>query len=144
MGVGKMKKAQKVVHQVTGTQIVFCYGAKTYTQYIKNNFGLDEHISKSGVSTEIINEKENKYAIVIGIRKHKNIYSLKGLLIHELSHTVSQLMQQYGFNCDEVRSTTLQWLYQKFVPALDEILLKESIKRDKKAHKRAKDEKNSK
>ena len=86
------------------------------------DFGLNDYISKGGISTEISDDKKNIYEIVVGIKKHKNIYSLKGLLVHELSHAVTQLMKRFNFNCDEFRSYTLQWLYQEFIPTLDNIL----------------------
>ena len=128
-----MKNTIELIHQATTTKIAFCYGAKAYSKYIKAQFGIKEQIEWCGCSTELTNS--DKYEIVIGIKKYKDVYALKALLVHELSHTVSQLMEYYNFECDEFRSYTLQWLYQEIMPALDARLLKDSIKRDKKAHK---------
>ena len=128
-----IKGTMDFIHQSTGTRIVFCYGAKAYAKYIKAQFGVDEKIEWCGVSIELT--KVDEYAIVIGIRKYKDVYALKGLLIHELSHTVSQLMEYYNFKCDEFRSYTLQWLYQEIMPLLDARLLKDAVKREDKAHK---------
>ncbi len=138
----KIKNTMEFVHQSTGTRIVFCYGAKAYAEYIKAQFGVDEKIEWCGCSTELT--KVDEYAIVIGIRKYKDVYALKGLLVHELSRTVSQLMEYYNFKCDEFRGYTLQWLYQEIMPTLDARLLKDSIKREDKAHRAKKNKNHSK
>lgn len=128
-----MKNTMNIIHQTTGTPIAFCYGAKAYKKYMKKHYGLDEEIPHTACT--MILTKKNTFSLVIGTKKLENIYQLKGVITHELSHTVTELMQYYGFECDEFRSYTLQWLYQEIMPALDEKLLKDSIKRDKKAHK---------
>jgi len=127
--MAKIKNTIELIHQTTDTKITFCYGSKAYSKYIKLEFGLKEQIEWCGCSTELT--ENNKYGIVIGIKKYRDIYALKALLVHELSHTVSQLMEYYNFKCDEFRSYTLQWLYQEIMPSLDERLLKDSVKRGK-------------
>lgn len=131
------KNTISIIFQITGTRITFCYGAKAYTEYIKENFGVDSKIEWCGCSTELTNKE--KYEIVVGVRKYKDIYALKGLIVHELNHTVSQLMEYFNFNCDELRSYTLQHLYQEIMPFIDEIVIKDyDINIKKKTHKRGK------
>ena len=125
-----MKNTIELIHQITATKITFCYGAKAYSKYMQKQFGLSEQIERGAVTTIV--ENSNTYRLVVGIKEFKDIYQLKALIVHELSHTVSELMKRYGFVCDEFRSYTLQWLYQEIIPSLDAKLLKDSIKRDKK------------
>lgn len=116
------KNIISVVFQVTGTKITFCYGMKAYNRYFKENFTVDNKIEWGGCSTEVTNK--DKYEIVIGVRKYKDVYALKGLIVHELSHAVSQLMEYFNFNCDELRSYTLQYLYQEIIPFVDQRISK--------------------
>jgi len=125
----KQKNTIELIHQATTTKITFCYGAKAYSKYMKKQFGLNEYIEHGGFTTIATNN--NEYRIVIGIKEFGDIYKLKALLVHELSHTVSELMKEYGFVCDEFRSYTLQWLYQEIMPFLDKILLEERVKNEK-------------
>lgn len=121
----KIDKVMELQFQLTGTEIAFCYGNKAYSKYMKEQFNLEEHIPMGGCSTIVT--KENEFRIVIGIQEIKNKYQRNGMLIHELSHTVSQLMEEFDLRCDEVRSYTLQWMYQCITESLDK-----RIKRDKK------------
>ena len=122
-----MKNTLELMHQATTVKIAFCYGRKTYIKYMKNKYGCNEDITQGAVTTIVTNNITGNFAIVIGVRKKLDIYPLKALLVHELSHTVSELMKEYGFKCDEFRSYTLQWLYQEIMPFLDEILLKKAV-----------------
>lgn len=134
----KVKNTLELIHQATTTKITFCYGEKHYKKYLKKQYGCIEHIEQAGVTTIVRNDSTGKYAIVVGVKKFEDIYALKALIVHELSHTVNELMKEYGFMCDEFRSYTLQWLYQEIMPSLDERLLKDSMKRDEKANKNTK------
>lgn len=98
-------------------------------------FDEKDYIEHGGVCTAW--KHKNEFKIIIGIKKHTNVYAIKGLLVHELSHAVTMLFNEYNFNCDELRSYTLQWLYQTIMPSLDERLLKDAVKREDKAHKKA-------
>ena len=134
----KHKSTISIIFQITGTRITFCYGAKAYKKYIKENFNVDSEIEWCGRSAELTNKE--KYEIVVGVRKYKDIYALKGLIVHELSHTVSQLMEHFNFNDDELRSYTLQYLYQEIMPFIDEIVTKDyNISIEKKNTKGNKD-----
>lgn len=127
--INKNKNTLEIIYQLTGTKIVFCYGAKAYRKYIKENFGIDSKIVWCGCSAELTNKE--KYEIVVGVRKYKDIYALKALIVHELNHTVTQLMEYFNFNCDELRSYTLQYLYQEIMPLLDDILREDYNKKIK-------------
>ena len=106
-----------IEHQITAAKIVFCYGAKTYHKYIRKTFGVDEYIDQGGVCTAW--HYKDEFSIVIGVKKIKDEHQLKGMIMHELSHAVTQLFEEYGFKCDELRSYTLQYLYHEFMPSLD-------------------------
>ena len=119
-----MKNTIELVHQLTCTKITFCYGNKAYSKYMKEQFNEDDFISGHGRCTTAVSSTE--FRLVIGVRKIKDIYSLKSMVIHELSHAVTELMDEYNFNCDEFRSYTLQWLYCEIMPSLDAKIEKDS------------------
>ena len=112
-----IKNTLELAHQITGTQITFCYGAKAYSKYMGKEFQLVGSIPKGACTTIVTNN--STYRIVVGIRKIKDVYRLKALAVHELSHVVSELMKEYGFTCDEYRSYTLQWLHTEVMPFID-------------------------
>jgi hypothetical protein len=66
--------------------------------------GRTSILSKNGVITDLI------VFINCDILRY-NIYDLKGLLVHELSHVVTEVFNEYQFSCDEARSYMLQRLY---------------------------------
>ena len=122
------KNTMEIEHQTVNMKFVFCYGAKAYHNYIKAEFDEKDYIEQGGVCTAW--KHKGEFKIIIGVKKYKDVYVLKGLLIHELSHAVTMFFNEYNFNCDELRSYTLQWLYQTIMPSLDERLLKDAIKRE--------------
>jgi hypothetical protein len=119
-----MKNTKIITLQTTGTNIVFCYGKKEYKKYCKKRFNLINEFDSFAASTEFLNQKKVNYEIVVGVSKISDVYILKSAIVHELSHSVSQWMEYFGFNCDELRSYTLQYLYLEVMPFVDEIVLK--------------------
>lgn len=118
----KIKNTLEIIYQITGTRIVFCYGQEAYKKYAKKVFKLDMEIPYIAVSTELTLNETGELAIIIGVKELENIYTLKSAIIHELSHAVSQLMEYFGFVCDELRSYTLQYLYLEVMPFIDNIV----------------------
>ena len=113
--------------QLTQTDITFCYGRKSYEKYMSKNNYPDGYINMSAVTSIVTNNNTGKFVIVMGCLKQENIYELKGLIVHEISHAVTEWMDYYGFKCDEVRSYTMQFLYQHFMEFLDEVLVRDDI-----------------
>jgi hypothetical protein len=135
----KMKKQIKntisIQLQLTGTHITFCYTKKAYKKFCKKRFNTRSEYHHIGVSTEFLNHNNINYEIVVGVSENKDVYGLKSTVVHELSHATNQWMEYYGFNCDELRSYTLQYLYLNIVPFLDELLLKDyNVSIEKKAN----------
>jgi hypothetical protein len=118
-----LKNVLELEHQTTSAPISICYGEKVYTKYMLKHYGFNNYtIDKSAVTTILTNNRTGKYSIVVGINKLEDVYQLKGLIVHELSHVVTELMNEYGFVCDEFRSYTLQWLYQEVMVFIDNLL----------------------
>lgn len=133
----QIKNTIDIILQTANTKVTFCYGEKAYNKYIKKQFKTNEYIAMGGVCTSW--KYKGKYSIVVGVKKYKDIYSLKALIIHELSHAVTMYFNEYGFNCDELRSYTLQFLYQEIMPFLDEILIEQHSKKEKAQSKEIKE-----
>jgi hypothetical protein len=109
--------------QLTQTNITFCYGAKSYKKYMKKEHLLDNKLESNGVMQGLIKDNGN-FSIVIATQMIEDIYTLKSILVHEISHAVTEWMDHFGFDCDEVRSYTLQMLYLEFMIFLDNQLKK--------------------
>lgn len=115
-------KTFKLQHQLTQTDIVVCYGKKSYAKAMKHLTGETHKLLDPGVMTTTRMNDSGKLGIVIGLQKRTDIYALKGTLVHELSHAVSAIMEEHGMVDDEVRSYMLQWMYMETVQELDEWL----------------------
>jgi len=116
--------------QTTATRVAFCYGSKAYRKYMEEQFGLEleSEITASGCTQVVTNNNTGAFRLVIGVKKIKDIYELKGLVVHELNHVVTEWFNHFGFNCDELRSYTLQYLYQEIMVSLDKKLEKKASK----------------
>lgn len=114
--------------QTTATRVAFCYGSKAYRKYMEEQFGLESEITASGHTQVVTNNNTGAFRLVIGVKKIKDIYELKGLVVHELNHVVTEWFNHFGFNCDELRSYTLQYLYQEIMVSLDKKLEKKASK----------------
>ena len=122
-----MKNTLTLNLQLTNTYITICYGKKAYSKLLLKTYNVQDNLKHLvGVSTSL-NTPDNKFAIVVGVCRLDNVYDLKSTIVHELSHAVSQWMEEFGINDDEVRSYTLQMIYSDAMVWLDE-LLKKSVK----------------
>ena len=99
------------------TKITFVYGAKNYTKFVKKEYGVDSILDTTGTTLILTENKEHN--IVIGVMKLDNIYQLKGVIVHELSHAVTEIMHNIGSECDEMRSYMLQRFYQDTMTQID-------------------------
>lgn len=118
----KVKNTKELIHQATGTEIAFCYGDKALRKYYAEQTGMEEYLEHLG--TTFILTRDKDFRLIIGVKKSLDIYSLKSTVVHELSHAVTEIMNYFGFDCDEFRSYTLQWLYVEIIPFLDSLINK--------------------
>lgn len=118
-----MKNVLTIEHQLTQIPITFCLTDKSYSKYLMKEHNIkDCHIEFGGCCTTLTMDRDNKLHIVIGIKYIENVYSLKAMLVHELNHATTKLMNFSMIEDDEYRSYTLQWLYLEIVPFLDKSL----------------------
>ncbi len=106
--------------------IVPCYirlatNKERANKYLKKYHGLSDEFNTAG-KTLIISKNSNLHTLLVYIdldTEKYDIYQIKGLLVHELSHVVTEIFKAYDFNCDETRSYMLQSLYVKAVKIVD-------------------------
>lgn len=108
---------------IIASDIVFIYGAKDYTKYMRKKYDMKCEVEYGGLTT--IMTKGDEHGIVIVVRNLPNILQVKGLVVHELSHAVTEVMDYYGFKCDEFRSYLLQSFYQTVMQQLDKWIRKD-------------------
>ena len=118
-----MKNILELNHQPTNCKIAFCYGEKAYSKYLKKVYLINNELDTSATCLELTHNTFG-FSLVLGVKyfKNINIYEIKALIVHEISHAVSFIMEYYNFNCDEFRSYTFQWLYIEIMPFLDNLL----------------------
>jgi len=111
-------KYKHIRHEIANFDIYFCYGFKSFNK-VGKKLGMNYDISKYGGATATKNSTKE---ILIGVDKYEDIYEVKALVVHELSHCVTSIMESMNSNCDELRSYTLQWLYIEVMKYLDDLI----------------------
>lgn len=123
-------KPLKVNLKMIQPNIVFCPNEEIYTIAMNKFKGLDNsfYTINRGAVTTVLTRPESGLNLIIGIKTFDNIYEAKALIVHELSHAVTEIMNYYGFICDEFRSYCLQSMYIDVMSYYDKYL-EESKKR---------------
>ena len=101
--------------------VVYCRDDKSRLKYLKKNHSWtskkDRKRNSNGITHVMF---ENGYiTLIIGVVFKDDIYQEKGLIVHELSHCVTEVMKHTGINDDEFRSYLLQNLYIKIMSFVD-------------------------
>ncbi len=104
------------------TKIVLVVGRKKAKEYAKKQYGVKLRLDTEGSCVEIVDEGKHDILVVLG--KSRNIVGQKGLLVHEISHAVSFIMDWYNVECDEFRSYAVQYLYGEMISEIDEMHMK--------------------
>lgn len=118
----KQIKPLKLKLKIIEPEIIFCPNQELFEKQMKRYKGMKENfytLNSDAVTTIMT---ADGLRIVIGIKDFNNIYEAKALIVHELSHAVTEIMSYYGFICDEFRSYTLQSLYIDVMPYYDSYL----------------------
>ncbi|AIT09092.1 hypothetical protein LO80_03310 [Candidatus Francisella endociliophora] len=113
-------KYKHIKFEITNHDIYFCYGFKNFKK-VQKKLGFNYDVSKYGGATAFNEETKQ---IVIGVDKYDDIYEVKALIVHELSHCVTVIMESMDSNCDEFRSYVLQWLYIEIMKYFDDLISK--------------------
>jgi len=124
-----MKNVLKLKFDLTYQDITFCYGRKAFKETMKELTNEETDITHGGVCYRL--RSGNKIRYIVGVIKpgrNHHITSLKALIVHELSHLTSMLMEDSGIKDDEFRSHTLQWLYEIIIPYVDNKYIKKKKK----------------
>jgi hypothetical protein len=127
---------KKITIDITNTPIYLAIGEKEFEDIQKKHSKSELiTIGGGGKMLSIHYTEDNSLSfILIGLNSNLDVYEMKALLVHELSHAVTTYFLNYGFNDDELRSYLLQYLYLQFVKYIDQQLSKivkaESVKED--------------
>lgn len=105
-------------------KLVFSTSKEDANKYLKKNHKIQENFSTPG-RTLVITKGSSIHALLVLVDldiELYDVYTLKSLVVHELSHVVTEIFNAYGFNCDETRSYMLQCLYLKCIKLVDKEL----------------------
>lgn len=111
--------------------VIFCLNSKTHYKYLTKNHSWiseeEKEMNTAGITTYV--KEKGKLSLIVGIdTETTNIYEAKALIVHELSHCVTELMAELNLNCDEVRSYLLQSFYLDTIPFYDDYIEKKRKK----------------
>lgn len=113
---------KKIKLQFIPTNIIFIIGRDNYNSWMDKE-KIDGYMQHDGVTTSIIHNKKG-HSVVVSIEPHPNIYETKALITHELSHAVTMIFKEHGFDCDELRSYLLQYLHKTIMKFYDDWTIK--------------------
>lgn len=101
-------------------ELILCYGLKNYKKVI-DKYGLDYIVglTTTGQCTTFYYEVENKRKLIIGLKKKSSSKEVKNILLHEIVHAVTFIMEAHAFECDEYRAYTTCSLFEECCDALD-------------------------
>ena len=99
------------------TKIALVVGKKKAIKYVKKQYGIALELDSDGSCIEFTDD--GKQDILVVLKKSDNIVGQKGLLVHEISHAVSFMMDWYNIRCDEFRSYAVQYLYSEMIREID-------------------------
>jgi len=125
-----MNKRLKLNIQLSDTTVIVCYGRKEYSRAMLEYTEESDYISKDGVVSRLKFNSNNKPIYIVGFTKYSkkkgiSLLGLKGLVVHELSHLVTMLMEDSNIRDDEYRSMLLQMLYTDVISWMDGIIFKQ-------------------
>lgn len=115
-------KPLKIKLKIIEPNIIFCPNQEIYEKEMEKYKNLENYFYTLNTDATTTILKRDNLNIIIGIKERHNIYEAKALIVHELSHAVTEVMNHYGFICDEFRSYTLQSMYLDVIPYYDNYL----------------------
>ena len=96
------------------------------TKNVDKRYNYKYSGTSSGVTLFMENGGEHDVNIGIDVKglvkKGVGYKRIKALLVHELSHAVTDIMRFHGFDCDEFRSYLLGYIYEQSVGLIDDEL----------------------
>ncbi len=101
------------------TKITLIVGKKKAKKYVKREYNVNVELETEGSCLELVDGGRQDVIVVLG--KSSNVVGQKGLLVHEISHAVSFIMEWYEIRCDEFRSYAVQYLYGEMIDKIDEM-----------------------
>ncbi len=108
------KNILKLHVQLVDVDVIVCYGMKKLRKIASKEYGdkitKDELSNYVGVCTTL-DLKGGGIVSLIGLAKGQSSKETERIIVHELSHCVSDIMSEYGLECDETRSYMLDRLY---------------------------------
>jgi len=109
----------KILHfdiEFIGVPIVFIYTKKKYAKYAKKH-NIDEVMDSDGMTTVLL--RDDNISFILSVRETDDHIETKPLIVHEISHIVTQIMLHFHFDCDEIRSYLVQFMYLKIMTHYD-------------------------
>lgn len=100
---------KKVNIDFVNVNIYYFESKKKYDKYCKKH-KIDEPMYSDGLTTVLT--KGSKIGFLITIDNVEDQLEWEGVLVHEISHVITELFKWYGFSCDELRSYLMQYIYQ--------------------------------
>jgi len=104
-----MKNKLKIQLQTIPSNVIFTIGKKAHDKVLKK-LGIGDTLETSGVTYSLL-LKDEVHTVLIAVSVKADILSEKALIVHEISHAVTHIMDEHGFRCDEFRSYLCQYLY---------------------------------
>jgi hypothetical protein len=110
-----MKKYETIKIDFLGLKVKFFTSKKSYDKYCKKKSYIDYEIIGTGVTNTISDSEGTLIEILIAVYAENNECEDKAVLVHEASHAVTDIFEYFCFDCDELRSYLLGYIYKKAI-----------------------------
>jgi len=123
----KIKKL-KIKLDFVPTDIIFLVGDENISKYI-DKMAIGDIFKLNGSDAKTIDMTHSKkgHRIIIGIEPQQYCtYQVKGLIVHEIAHTVDFIIERHGFEGYEFRAYLQQHLYIQIMKYYDKEFINES------------------
>lgn len=98
------------------TKLTVCFNKDSFDNTLKSMYGSEKEFG-SGITLTL--EKDNLVEYMIGIKDNSDIRSVKSLIVHEITHVVSNILNVTGIEDDETRAYLTQYIYVVVIKAYD-------------------------
>lgn len=124
------KKYLDISISIFPVTIIFCPTKEIQENYTKkyHSWMSDEQREYDSNANTLVVTEEGQLSLIVSLDNVKDVYEAKSLIVHELSHVVTETFKFLYIDCDETRSYMLQGLYKDVMKFYDKYLDKKENK----------------
>lgn len=117
-----MKKIKnlKISLDFIPSDVMFFMGEENHNKYVDLcKMGEDWYLTNDGLTTDLWSDEVGHSVMISITSKPYDVYQVKGLIVHEISHAVDYIMTRHNIKDEEIRAYLSQHLYIQIMKYYD-------------------------